>query len=281
MFTLKDSKSRKDRAILVNWLEDRVAQNRRQPFKNLFIAITLIFIFKIKCKELIWIRHNIKPHVNNQSVIQTFCYNILFVLLKLFSTKIVTHRKVEDLDSKVIPHPLYSANIDFVRDRDIEYICFGKIMRYKNIPKMLKDWPSNKKLLLIGYCDDSDLDLEITSIISDNKNIEYVNKFVGEKELNEYIARCKYVLLPHSDNSMIVSGAFYHAISLGANVISSRNDFSRHIEAKHKFVSIVDDFSADSLEQIQYYEPKVVIQSAYSFYGEPVIKKSWKEFLGI
>ena len=66
-------------------------------------------------------------------------------------------------------------------------------------------------------------------------------------ELDKYIRKTKFAVFPHQDNSMIVSGAFYHAITHGANIVCLPSRFASAMTRKHRFVTILETTDAEYL----------------------------------
>ncbi len=102
------------------------------------------------------------------------------------------------------------------------------------------------------------------------ENIAFVNKFVSEDELHQYLTACHLYITPYLNEAQITSGTLSYAIGAGAAVISTPYwhaqelladnrgklfDFKDH----HKLAAIVNDLLSDN---DKYYKLK---QNAYEY----------------
>lgn len=230
------SPEKKD-VVVLNWYEDHASSTN--IFKFTLYCCHLI-ILRIIFSKMIWVRHNFKPHRHTNIK----RYKFMCFLLGLFCNSKVTHRPYKDYS--YIPHPPYrhSEHLNKLDDRDIDNLVFGQIKKYKGIEELLKKWPKNEKLMIVGACNDETLDKNIKTIIQVRKlKVDYINEFISERKLNNLILRSKKVILPHLDETMIVSGAFYHAASFGANIASSPGGFYDYLSSFFNFIFLIDDHS--------------------------------------
>ena len=209
---------REQNCAVLNWYEDSVFDRKKGLFSwslLLVLFFKLIYI-KIICKKIIYIKHNYKPHCSSNG-------SIIFSLSKYFmgcaaSIK-VAH--VDNIDGfEFVTHPLYLCdkkvlgNIDSEHGRDVEYFIFGAVSRYKKLNDLLKAWPVGYKLIIWGRSNDIELEKEILDIINNrNLSVSWRNEFIEFEELNSKLLTCKNVIVNNDDDTMIVSGVFYHAIS--------------------------------------------------------------------
>ncbi|WP_338667627.1 hypothetical protein [Pseudodesulfovibrio methanolicus] len=265
---------------VISWLEDNVGFLDVNPWVAFVKCIIILSALKIKTKKMIWVRHNLKPH---DLVRATKLYNTLVKILTAVSDVVVTHAENDRVhNSTIIPHHLYSGEKPADTIRDIDMLYFGVIKKYKGIDRLLGEWPSDKKLILLGRCDDADLKKRINAaIVERDLDVEWRNEFVSDDELNDHISRSKFVILPHLDETMIVSGAFYHAISFGANIILRDGAFARTCQQRHPFVSVYKPGELqDVIKSIDYVDPHVVMKIASEQYGEEACRAAWSRILG-
>lgn len=222
--------------VTLNWFEDNACSKGVVKF---FIYVLYLLILRVKTKKIIWIRHNIAPHDKRNKI----GYRLVCSILSYISNKKVTHRPIPGYD--YVPHINYIPSaLDDVcdKERTNEYLIFGQIKAYKGIVDFLKRWPEDKRLLLVGRCHDSELERKIVGIIEErNLNIRYQNKFLSDDELNLLLMSTKTVILTHFDDSMIVSGGFYHASSYGCNILVTPNKFSDFLVSKFTFVNYIEN----------------------------------------
>jgi beta-1,4-mannosyltransferase len=263
-YCLKFGKTKQSFATL-NWFED----NGSKSFWHFVFYVFSLFLIKLLFGKIIWVRHNFKPHSGNLKY-----YKILTYILNLFSDKKVTHREL--FGYELLAHPLYPVDI-CVNDykRDVEYLCFGKISQYKGIVELLTLWDKSKKLSIVGKCEDKDLESQIHStILKYRLDVDFVNKFIPDDELNLLLTRTKYVVLPHLKQTMIVSGSFYHSISYGANIVFS--DQNSYDFAK-KYVDCV--CLLGDLESHEAILPYDVVGQAKNSFGNEVVYNGWTSII--
>jgi hypothetical protein len=158
-------------------------------------------------------------------------------------------------------------------DRDIDFLIFGQVKRYKNMDRLLSRWPQAIPLTLVGKAESQELRDELNAIIKNRAlAVDWDDRFIPDEELNDLLQRSKFAILPHSEDSMIVSGAFYHAITYGCNLVMADNAFARHMQSRHSFCHREDD--SQPLEtQLKralsaYVNHQVVIQQAFEHYSD-------------
>lgn len=281
LFMLKNLTLRCSNTIILNWFEDRLGYTKRNAVIEFFICLLLLLFFSFYCKKVVWVRHNYKPHNIQHKKINFFMYKLLVNLLYRLSDKVISHAPVHDrFKTTVIPHPLYNQDFSVLNKikRDVDYLYFGTIKEYKSLDKLLLKWPVDKKLTLLGKSESDDLTNKILSIIRDrNLDVIWMNQFLSIDELEDNILKAKFVIIPHMDDSMIVSGAFFHAISFGANVWLANNKFSKNLANKHEFVKVFN--SSEEINSEQKINDYDVLSDAMLSYGDEVLYKSWHEIL--
>jgi glycosyltransferase involved in cell wall biosynthesis len=267
---------RADKTIVLNWYEDWMLRSNRNPMFTLLWALLLLGIFSLSARTIIWVRHNYRPH---DSRARTFNQRILAYFLGKAARNVVTLRPVADIHSDVIPHPLV---IDLknqpVITRDIDFIWFGMVREYKGLDHLLRSWPHQKSLLMLGQSHDPILSGRLLSIISDRQldRVAWHNRFIPDDELNQLLLRTKFVVLAHDDQTIIVSGAFYHAIACGANVVVRDSDFGRFVAAHHCYAHLVDMSALNTdLEKLDYVPANNIQNDAERLYGDPVCRNAW------
>lgn len=254
--------------LVLNWIEDLPSNtNSLGVFFKVFAFLMLSRIFY---RRIIWIRHNIKPHSNHL----LFTHKILIILLNFISDRKLAHTaSLRNLT--YIPHPMYYEDKSLVNSkvRDIEYLYFGAIKEYKNIVNLVYHWPRDIPMLLVGECEDIKLEYSIRHTI-ENKKIEFINEYLDECQLCELVMRAKNVILPHQANSMIVSGAFFFAASLGCNILMSKSDFFYFCIDKYSFIRELD-FERLKRNQFDYTAPTIVYEEIFNENNKKKISLMW------
>lgn len=250
---------------VLNWFED----NGSKSIRHFFVYTVFLMAIKILFGKIVWVRHNFNPHSGSK-----IYYKIIVFFLSILSDEKVTHRKIEGY--KEVPHPLYPVECDTESsERVIEYLCFGKVSRYKGIVELLKVWDPQNSLVLAGSCKDDELLDDINSIISSRGiDVQFINQFICDSELDKLLSKTKTVILPHTSQSMIVSGAFYHAISYGVNVIVRDDDFYSFCSERMKSV-----YRLESINNRVIYTEKDVRSEAVNHFGDNVVRDSWANLI--
>ena len=191
-----------------------------------------------------------------------------------FSTHVVTHSsegviyfqqkytKANPKKIRYIPHPIYSYKIKYQKVETIwDIIIWGGISRYKNILSFLNyiqkdEFFSSKRILICGRCADDIYAREI--INTKTENVEFINKFISDKELDYYINHSKTVLFTYSDKSILSSGALIFSLNylkpiFGPNA-GAFKDLNKIVQCYNSFEEIKHfDFEKSNNEAIRCY----------------------------
>lgn len=232
---------RSNTAAILNWFESKVSHSR-VPVAGFIKCVVMLLGLKLICSGIVWVKHNHQPH-DAKSKLTLLLSRWLEALMSRVCTEIITHDTVPNLNSKVVPHPLYLRHPLKTEqpNRDIDFLIFGQVKRYKNLTALLNVWPTTVPLYLVGKSESDTLTKELNKVIEDRSlYVKWDNRFIPDDELNTLLQRTKFAIFPHSEDSMIVSGAFYHAISYGCNVLMSDNAFGRNMTEQHKFSQLID-----------------------------------------
>lgn len=273
---LRPSRWKKD-ILILNFFENMPLYNPK--LLKFIIALAFLIIARLTTRKIVWIRHNFKPHEGLSNVY----YKILLKVLDEISSTKIAHRNVPQLKiDKIVQHPLYDFDISFdSRDcvgENPVFMYFGVIKEYKGIPELVSKWPENISLNLYGKCSDAALTNRILALLANSKQITWRNEFLARDELNDLIAKADYVVIPHIDNSMIVSGAIFHAMSLGTNLLIKDSSFAQWCISKYPFIktynsdNIVEVIS--ELDKTNHKELRIYVNNTNS---PEVIKKEWSE----
>ncbi|AUI82186.1 glycosyltransferase family protein [Alteromonas macleodii] len=270
--------------VILNWVEDRVyGRSYKTAIQYFFKMIALVVFSKFFAKKVVWIKHNFKPHNSSGSTKRFTFLCRLFGLLGIPPVSLESYFK-----SPSLVHPLYKSDEKLVKHMQCgesqatnDVLFFGGIKPYKNLHLVLNEWPVSLPLKIAGKCSDPVYKEELESIISKRGlKVAWDNRFLSGEELNELLEASKFVLLPHSDGTMISSGSFYHAIGEGCNILTNESEFGREKSKHHSFVHLIDikGISERTLKEI--YVPKYkVLKEVLSHYGEDKVVDAWKVIL--
>ncbi|MBO1273686.1 hypothetical protein J3L11_18835, partial [Shewanella sp. 4t3-1-2LB] len=268
--------------VILNFFENCIL--KKWPILHLTKAFFILVLLKVVVRKIIWIRHNYYPHDYKKEEHSTY-YGVICDLLYRFSTDILAHRPVPELGiMEYVPHPqyyCYSNSCDSTKhNTQLSFLYFGQVKSYKGLTQLLNAWPSDYHLRMLGKSDSELLTLEIKKIISDrNLNVTWENAFVEKKVLNDIILQSDYVIIPHIDDSMIVTGAAYHAISLGCNVILNESNFAKWFKSEYPFASNYDRTSLmQTLSKCVKTNRKDILDFVANKNGDIVLMSSWEYF---
>jgi beta-1,4-mannosyltransferase len=243
----------------------------------LVISIAKLLLLRIFCRKVVWVRHNFWPHDLPRRFLRQ---SLLMLAMRLFATDIVAHRKLSGGTTK-IPHPLYFELQLPIVVRDIEYLYFGAIKRYKGLTELVAIWPREYPLIVVGSVDDIQLFKEIIEIVRLRAlRVQFHSEYLPESELNAILLRTRYVVLPHRDDAMIVTGAFFHAVSFGANILARDSEFSRSAKETFSFINIYSDITIkQTILTSVYLDPEQVVQEVRTQNGLRQCVRAWKQLL--
>lgn len=248
-----------------------------QRFRGFFQSIAKIAFGRLAAKRFIWVRHNLEPHNGEK---KSKLYRLVLWILEKTSEIKCSHAEYMD-GYHYIPHPLYASSAASCSqlERDKKFVYFGHIARYKKLDELLNSWPVEEKLELHGKCYDTQLADELRKIIELRKlQVITCFEFLTEVQLEDLLLRTQYLILPHGAGSMIVSGAFYHAISFGTNILISDNLFGQELARRHPFCHSYQAATLPMVTQnLHYILPEDVINAANNFYGDEPFKQRWSE----
>lgn len=278
---------KKDSIVVLNWVEDRIYGRSYKTVVQYFINMVALIIFsKLFAKKVIWVRHNFQPHNGTKT---NYRYKFLCGLYRLMRIKPVSLENY--YSNPALVHPLYKSDSALVADiskSDMSHppsasfvLFFGEVKPYKNLHDVLDTWPKDIPLKIAGRCSVADYkSLLQEKVERRGLQVEWLNKFLHTDELNDLLKNTKFVLLPHADSTAISSGAFYHAIGQGCNIIANDTKFGRAKTSQHQFVTIFDPavISRDYLNAI-YLDRAQVMQEALACYGEKQVSAAWANVL--
>lgn len=274
--------------VFLNWVEDFVYPpekcSKLQQFFRFIKAIFLVVFSKLFAEKVIWVRHNLKPHNSQSSAKRYKAIVFLYKILRIHETSLEEYYSNPSLN-----HPLYLSDDEILKkinersneDMKYEVVFFGAVKRYKNLHNLLRSWPADVNIKIAGYCNDSVYKKEVVEIIESRKlKVDWDDRFLTDKELNQLLEHSKFVLLPHADGTMISSGTFYHALSYGCNILVTESKFGLQKSLDHEFVHLYKpgEFSYSFLNSV-FIAKNDVYKKALENYGEKSVTGAWSEIL--
>lgn len=265
---------RNRKVAVLNWYEDRLFNSDRTAI-NLVMAVVFLLWLRLRVQHVVWMRHNFAPHKYNAS--GEWAYALLKRLLGRLSAVVVTMRPCQDLPSLVVPHPVYATPLSIDGERDIELLWFGQVRRNKNIPWLLQHLRgASKQILIAGECNEPALRQEILDAAAlHGVQLQWTDRFLPTEELEAMLARTRYLVLTHADNSAIFSGSFMHAASFGVNVLIRDSEFARYAAAEYSFCNVIDASGGIDAAAQRYVVPAQVRRELLERHGPQAVETAW------
>jgi beta-1,4-mannosyltransferase len=267
---------RRRKLLVLNWFEDRVASSR-YPWIELVRSLATLAFIRLRVGTIVWFRHNEVPHADTRSL----RVDRLFTAAIARLTDTTVTLRPSPLGEYVVPHPDYPVH-DIETAREISrsdiYVAFGSIRKNRGFDTLLRWWPQGRTLEVFGKCDDAVLTRALKSIISERKlNVVWQNRFIPDDELDRVLSRSRYAIIMHQDGTSLVPGTFFHASSLGANVLVTPGDFARYAASTYSFVQPLTEAALASPQA--YIPPIYVLAELSALNGENARRAAWRALL--
>ncbi len=221
-------------ALILNWRENCLTRSNRITKAGVIEYLLSLLIHRVSSHRLIYVRHNRHPHNLHTADISKAKRWIRFG--ERVSDAVVMHSPEEMSHPKhfYVPHPLYQLprhGTESVETTDCpskatkEFLMFGRIESYKQIHRIIELWPpNNTPLRIMGPCNDKQY-LNMLKRLADGKPINFEVGFHAEAYLAERVQQASGVIIANQEDSTLVSGSFFFALSCQAMIYSIHNPF--------------------------------------------------------
>lgn len=241
--------------VLVHWLESRAftegrAGARLSPLGLLQVLIYLA-VLSVARARFVYFVHDHAVH-DLQGWRRSFSVFLIRCLCALADVRVVhdpshcnTYRAV------YLPHPLYQdrspqSELSSVANPAVFRVgALGAVRPYKRIEHIVACWPEGPELVVRGRCDPA-YEQEIRSAMASRQGgvqIDFQPGFMSREAFGAAMASLDALILPHANDSMLVSGAFFEAIGAVPFVIARETPFTRW--AAQQFEGVLT-FSTDA-----------------------------------
>lgn len=197
-----------------------------------FVFLSVMKLVKLLGKDIVWVLHNKRAHRGSSR-----WTDYLMKFMAGISDSVITHSEegvafyrdaYPDCNPEkchYIPHPVYSSLIHEPSDIKWDYIIWGTIDRRKSVLEFVRFAAGDtvlksSRILICGRCRDEEYDRQIRLSISEN--MTYVNKFLSDSELADYISASRIVLFTYNPESVLSSGALIYTLNFMKPVIGPR-----------------------------------------------------------
>ena len=241
--------NRKPQYVFLSWFEDRILRRQERPrfIESVLFAYKLLAIV-LQRVSIIWVKHNHRTH--GQDVPDWLAKGVL-QLLEWASVATVVHseRVAQENGWYYLPHPLYDISsakpsaqfIASLPDLNERIAVLGQIRESKGLDAMLRAWPSSQPMILAGQPITPGYDALIRQII-DERDLDVTTIFrdLSRDEFDYILGQCKAIYVANPNNTMVVSGVFFHAASLGTPVIIRKSRFANEMSECYRFAVEVE-----------------------------------------
>ena len=213
--------------VLVHWLENRlfkVGKARRGLSAKgaAQFAIYAAILRTARARTVYFVHdhavHDVKP------ALRTLSQKAIALLRGSADIRVVHDPTFEQrYDARYLPHPLYwdqpaaaaaAAALPHVGTATPRFAIMGALRPYKEIDKVLEQWPVGAPLLIAGRGDDSYVALlrDIIRRRGLRDSVELIARFLTDDEFSSLLQQRDVLILPHRLDANLVSGAFFAGI---------------------------------------------------------------------
>lgn len=227
---------RRENIVLVHWLETRAFKKgpngARIDLPGLLQLAIYLAVMAVMRARLVYFVHDHAVH-DLSGWRRTFSVRLIALLRRMADIRVVHDPSYSATYSATyLPHPLYQDR-DLNRPRPVRTEgpiragILGAIRPYKRVEHIIDVWPAGPVLRIRGRCEPSYEQLlrERIQARGPEARIEFDVGFMSREEFETELNQLDALLLPHADESALVSGAFFEAIGATPLVIARSTPF--------------------------------------------------------
>ena len=212
--------------FIFSWIESYAVSPMRMG-KFIYVLSFILFL-RLLNKKVVWIMHNKHPHSK-----ATKTTDWAMRTLAKVSTHVITHAAegVKHFEHYLkgkcnkcvfVPHPVYTDELFESYPIKWNYIIWGGISPRKGIIEFLNYvkgayFFADKKILICGRCRDKHYAQQIENYC--NENIEFINDFISDEQLRDYIGASACILFTYQESSILSSGALVYSLNFSKPII--------------------------------------------------------------
>lgn len=227
---------RSENIVLVHWLETRAFKKgpngARIDLPGLLQVVIYLLVMAVMRARLVYFVHDHAVH-DLTGWRRTFSVRLIERLRRMADIRVVHDPSYSaTYNATYLPHPLYqdrdlSASRPMRTEGPIRAGILGAIRPYKRVEHIIDVWPAGPLLRIRGRCDPSYEQLLHKHIQARGPDvrIELDVGFMSREEFEAELNQLDALLLPHADESALVSGAFFEAIGATPLVIARTTPF--------------------------------------------------------
>lgn len=284
---LKFFRDNKCDVMIINWHENRLrATSGRLSIVGLFSYFGMLFLYRVLCQKMIYVRHNIYPH-DMHGLHAFLAQKITDYGEKISDLKVAHDPSMQAAGYSYTPHPLYELSKDVVsKNNENNYaLIFGSISQYKKIEEILIRWQGPLQLIIAGPCNNTNYLDYLKGIAKNNNAVKIKEGYLNDEEAYNLVINSSYTILSHNEKNMIVSGSFFFSISHGIPVFAIRSGFLNWTLNHESFpgLHLFDNYdelinSSQKLVSNRKLNNKIITK-ANILYGESAVRNYWGKLI--
>lgn len=217
-----------NQTIILNWIENSLVE---KPFSLTLTKTFMVLLGLFNVKSL-FVIHNHFPH-KLRSVRSKHKARKIIECMNSRSNLSVCHglKSAHFYGAEFLAHPPFRApNLPVEMSKKDFFLIFGRIERYKKIEDIIKIWPDDVQLLVVGKGDAGYISFLRSLVSSTQKAVIIQADELTEEQLDERIQSSRGVVVPGHGASAIVSGNIFKAISCGTPAYLSDNQMLSEVD---------------------------------------------------
>ena len=244
--------------LIIQWV-DLIPNKSFGKIQFLFFLI-LMTLARFLRKKIVWVLHNKHAHSGKSKLVDA---GMKYMAKSSMVVLVHSEDGVTFFDETFpyykgkccyIPHPVYSSKIYETKSIEYDYIIWGGIDKRKNILEFVETAKSmtffdDKKILICGRCSNDAYDELLKTSMNGKDNFVYINKFLSDAELVDYISKSRCILFTYNPDSMLSSGALIYSLNFCKPIIGPNVGNFRDMQ---RVVSCYDSFQDIPLLQMDY-----------------------------
>ena len=221
-------------ATVFNWIENEFVDEATGtlPAINIVKVFLKTLVARLLSRRLILVRHNTYPHtvkLGHERAAEALVdrYERMF--------HVVFSHSGAHLEGKRLycPHPLYwqekqSADVSdssILSELPGDYfVVFGRIAPYKQVIEMIRGFPAERQLVIIGSVTDKAYGAEVAEA-AQRPNVLYRPGYLTDAQAQRIITGSQGIVMAHAGDNTVVSGSFFFAMSLPVPVLAVETPF--------------------------------------------------------
>lgn len=291
---------RRDNVVLVHWLESRAFTEGRTGARiHIFGLLQVLFyliVLALMRARFVYFVHDHAVH-DLTGWRRRLSVHLIRCLCGLADARVVHDPSQCDTYAALyLPHPLYRDRVltgqpSHASRHDVFRVgALGAVRPYKRIEHMVACWPAGPELVVRGRCDPA-YEAEIRAAIArcgGDCKIDFQTGFLSREAFDQCMTSLDALILPHANDSMLVSGAFFEAIGAVPFIIARETPFTRWA-SQHFSGVLTFKNESEMIQRVTEVQQRLVqlpsladqARQANELFGSATCVRSYGKLLGI